>query len=293
MPVESCAICGNTEWENLYVGPIRVGGPGKLSSKPRTILRCVHCSAGRLTGDTNVDYESAEYRKLVDDDESAQGYYALHDNEQSRKLELIGVDRLRNRIIADIGCGAGSFLDVVKGVSRETIAIEPAAAYRQELSAKGHVVYPYCKDVPEEHRGRVDVAVCFSVIEHVDDPLELLQDIRRLLKPGGQLILSTPNTREWLLELLPVEYGSFFFRVVHQWYLDKQSIEILTKRAGYTRSEFRFVQRFDMSNFLLWLRDRKPTGLRKISVPGPIDAGFCRWLEDTERSDYIYVTLTA
>lgn len=40
-----------------------------------------------------------------------------------------------------------------------------------------------------------DVVTCFEVIEHVADPLLLLENIKRVLRPGAALIISTPNRR--------------------------------------------------------------------------------------------------
>ena len=43
---------------------------------------------------------------------------------------------------------------------------------------------------PEHH---FDVIVMLDVIEHLENPLEALQSVERILKPGGALYLSTPN----------------------------------------------------------------------------------------------------
>jgi len=51
-------------------------------------------------------------------------------------------------------------------------------------------------DVPEEQK--YDVVVCLEVIEHVTDPVRLLNNMRRVLKPGGKIIVSTPNHVAWI-----------------------------------------------------------------------------------------------
>jgi SAM-dependent methyltransferase len=174
-----------------------------------------------------------------------------------------------------------------------TLAIEPSRSFHPVLAGKGHQVFSYCDDVPAEWHGRVDTAVCFSVVEHVADPVSLLRSVRRLLRPGGELLLSTPNLDDWMLELLPEEYGAFFFRTVHSWYFDAASLKRLAAAAGFAECAVQHVHRFDLSNALLWLRDRRPSGQGTVSVAPPVSAAFRSWLESTGRSDYLYARLRA
>jgi 2-polyprenyl-3-methyl-5-hydroxy-6-metoxy-1,4-benzoquinol methylase len=284
-------LCGTRSWSLLFEGPIRQGKFGNLTSLPRRVLRCGGCGAGTLETPDGVDYTSSEYRELVDGDASPEQYYALHDAEQAAKLELLGADKVRGKVVADIGCGAGSFLDLAKGMATATIGIEPARSYHAALRSKGHRVFPFCAEAAGEWGGRVDTVVCFSVIEHLDDPVALLREARALLRPGGLMLISTPNLRDWLLELLPVEYGAFFYRTVHTWYFDQASLERLSQTAGFGDCQVRSVHRFDLSNALLWLRDRRPTGLGAIPVSPVVNAAFAQWLEHEGRADYLYATL--
>ena len=66
----------------------------------------------------------------------------------------------------------------------------------------------------------VDLAVSFAVLEHVEDPVGLLRDIRELLRPGATLWVSTPNSADAMLELLPDVYAGFFYRSAHAHYFD-------------------------------------------------------------------------
>ena len=101
--------------------------------------------------------------------------------------------------LVDIGCGDGALCGVISkelgckitGVDPSKTAIRFATeefARRglagQFLSADGYH-YPF----PD---GAFDAAVCSDVIEHVQDPNALLSEIRRLLRPGGVLVLTTP-----------------------------------------------------------------------------------------------------
>ena len=273
----------------LYHGPIRTGRFGSVTPDPRTVWRCRGCGAGHLS-EPAQDYESSAYRALVDGSDSAEDFHRLHDAEQAEKLRLVGTGDLRGRVLMDVGCGAGSFLDVVHGLCGRTIGIEPTPSLRAAVAAKGHAAFPDCADVPDVWKEQVDVAVSFSVVEHLPDPLGFLRDIRRLVRPGGRLVLSTPNRRDWLLDLLPDDYGRFFYRAVHLWYFDADALGHLLRAAGFTDVSVSSVHRYDLSNAIVWLRDRRPTGLGAVPVAAAADAVFRGLVEAGGVADYLYAS---
>ncbi len=285
-----CVICQADKWSIYYRGPVRIGKFGSVSAQPHTVWQCGGCGAAWLEGAT-LEYESDAYRQLVDGETGPEGFYRTHDGEQAAKLNLFGTAELRGKVIADFGAGAGSFLDLARGMAGATIAIEPTTSYHENLRAKGHVVFPYGADVSGEWQGKADLAVCFSVLEHVENPLQLLREIRAMLKPGGRALVSTPNRNDWMLELLPVDYAQFFYRQVHRWYFDAGSLTTAAAQAGFKSARAFHVHRFDLSNFLLWLRDRRPTGLGKVNAPAALGAAFEPALEQSGRADYLYAWL--
>jgi len=287
---ESCRICGDAEWSVLYNGPIRVGKFGDWSKSDHTIWKCSNCQAGFLN-QVPLNYESAIYRNLVDGSSSPEDYYTLHDGEQANKLKILGTEKLRGKVLADIGCGAGSFLDLVKGYASKTIAVEPAHLFQQELRNKGHKTYSYCKDALKDWEGAIDIAVSFAVIEHLENPLEFLKEIKLLLKPDGFLLVSTPNYQDWLIDFLPAVYDRFFFRYVHLWYFTGNSLEKLGSLAGFSKVNIKYIQRYDLSNALFWIRDHRPTGQGKTSVFRDLDAIYKMTLEKQERTDFIYAQM--
>lgn len=288
--MKQCPICGSPHLDVVYHGPIRMGRFGERSAQSYSIPLCRGCDAAWLE-ERFFDYAQPAYREQVDDGASIEAYRRIHDRDQARALVEVGTDALRDRVVADIGCGGGAFLDSVKGFATRTVAIEPARFYHDALRAKGHDPYDCLDQALVEHVGRVDLAVCLSVIEHVEDPVILLKQARRLLKPGGRLVLSTPNRADWLLQLLPAEYGEFFYRAAHRWYLTAPSLREVAARAGFKTIEIRHRHRFGLSNFMLWLRDRCPTGQDAVAVPPVLNAAFIGSMNASGLADYLYADL--
>lgn len=285
-----CKICETESFSVLYHGRIRTGGFGNLSDEKQTVFCCESCGAGFLP-DAGFDYEDREYREAVDGAADVRLFQGLYDGEQVEKLTVTGSEGYRNAIIADIGCGGGSFLDFVSGVAGETIAVEPCESFQIKLAEK-HNVYSYVREALVLWAGKVDLAVSFAVMEHVDDPLLFLQEIRQLIKPGGKVLISTPNYDDWLLKFLPDIYESFFYRQAHQWYFNGRSIQKLANYAGFKSVELVYKNRFDLSNTLHWLRDHRPTGIGKTETFTEMDCSYKSLLERSGKADFIYAWLT-
>jgi len=287
---EPCRICGVSDWKILYRGPIRLGKHGEYSKVDHVVWKCPKCQSG-FKAQVPLNYELSDYFEMVDGCDLPDHYYKLHDKEQADKLKMLGTENIRGKIIAEVGCGAGSFLDILKGLASKTIAVEPTKSFHHELRAKGHVTYSYCEDALKDWAETIDIVVSFAVIEHIEDTLLFFKEIKSLLKPDGLLLISTPNTDDWLLGFMPVEYGRFFYRYAHTWYFNRVSLHYICKAAGFRDINVVFKQRFGISNALLWAYEHCPTGLGKFEVLKGLDSVYRGFVEDKGISDFVYARM--
>jgi len=289
-----CLICGSSDLVPHYKGTIRMGSFGKWSETDHEVAECRGCGARHLPplmGNLDDYYRDGTYRQDLDQGNTLKKYFELTDDDQPHKLQLVGAHTVRGKVLADIGAGAGPFLDLVKGMAATTIAVEPNEAYHASLRERGHLCYPSTQAMLREWAGKVDLAVSFSVIEHVERPREFLEEIRAALKPAGRLLTSTPNADDLLLEICPV-YPRFFYRKVHLWYFTARAFARLATLAGFSECRIVHQHRFDLANAMLWLRDGKPSGTGKINLPPELDEGWRAFLERTGRGDYLYCLLS-
>lgn len=290
----ACEICDSTDWHTIYAGAVRDGIFGH--NQPNGIVaRCAGCGADRLNEDLCPDdgfYETEAYRRKLQEELTAEGHYAISDELQIFTQQSIWPLSLRGKVVADVGCAGGSFLDHVMGLAAQAVAIEPCSIYHESLNKRGYQVFPYATNACTDYAGRIDLAVSSQVIEHVRNPRTFLEDIRPLLSPEGRLVISTPNRDDILMALLPDDFPSFFYRTVHRWYFDMTSLADCARRAGFEVVEMRFVHRYGMANTLAWLRDRRPTGRRRIEAIDPLaDELWQSYLKQAGRADCFFMTL--
>ena len=102
----------------------------------------------------------------------------------------------RDAAVLDVGCGFGEFLNAVQCAVRVGIDLNPEVAGTLRQGTEFH-----CRaagDLGFLQSGRFDVAFTSNFLEHLPDKTsveELLSGIRRVLRPGGQLIAIGPNIR--------------------------------------------------------------------------------------------------
>lgn len=107
--------------------------------------------------------------------------------------------------ILDVGCGTGLNARhlMVKGHKVTGIDISPVAIEKFVAAGLDGRVCDISERLPFDD-GSFDLVFASEVIEHLADTDAFLSELNRVLKPGGMLVLSTPNSSFWAFRLLAV-----------------------------------------------------------------------------------------
>lgn len=95
--------------------------------------------------------------------------------------------------LLDVGCGDGSFLRLARTCGWDVVGLDPDPKARANAAKQSLTVYEGGIEYFDGKAEMFDVITLNHVIEHVHEPVKLLKACHELLKPGGQLWLSTPN----------------------------------------------------------------------------------------------------
>jgi len=180
-------------WESILHHPFSAAvwqDYAGISDKQICLLECSKCGFGRF--DPVVTGTPGFYEAI-----SAIDYY------NAEKWEFFcAADDLKesgaNRIL-DVGCGSGQFLDYLRSKlhGAELHGYDLNENLLAQLAQRGFGTLPSNPDrFGEALRDQppFDAICMLQVLEHVDDPVEFLGKFLSLLKPGGLLIVATPNS---------------------------------------------------------------------------------------------------
>ena len=104
---------------------------------------------------------------------------------------------VEGRYAVDLGCGTGYGTAVLAQSARRVLALDlsdesVAFAKRHYPAQNAEFVVSDCRQIPLGSQ-TVDAAICFEVIEHLAEQDAVLEEVRRVLRPDGLLVISTPN----------------------------------------------------------------------------------------------------
>lgn len=155
-------------------------------------------------------------------------------------LAQSGVTSFKGLSMLEVGCASGGVLAWFRDQGAQVLGVEPAGEIAQ--LARDRLGLPVITSTLEEAplEGRTfDLVFASEVIEHVLSPTAFLRRCQELLRPGGLLVLSTPNYaagRE-----LGLRWLGFQMSFEHLYFYDKASLQRLAGKVGLEFSTIEYV----------------------------------------------------
>lgn len=165
---------------------------------------------------------SAE-RKKPDGDLFDLDVMAVAENYNRDILSLLPITPGRLGSMLDFGAGIGTMAELVrKTYGQSPACVETEPGFIQALMRRGFSVFSQIQDVPSQ-----SIELCWSinVLEHIVDDLGALREMRRVMMPGGRVLIYVPA----MIEL----YGPWDIRVGHVWRYRLQELQDLVAKAGF------------------------------------------------------------
>jgi 2-polyprenyl-3-methyl-5-hydroxy-6-metoxy-1,4-benzoquinol methylase len=228
-----CSICCKdnlVHYIDLYDD--RYGYPGKFS-----LLECLSCSHKQLKADFTSEELSQLYTRYYPRSSFDVQQYLPHPEASGFNAWLNGdycsayLWIPKNVRVLDIGCGFGESLGYHTTRGCEAYGVEADKNIERIAQAFNFNVYVGLFEPNVYESSYFDYVTLDQVIEHATHPVKMLSDIAQVLKSGGKVILSTPNSRGW---------GARAF--VHRWinwhspyhlqHFSAQSMQLAAEQAG-------------------------------------------------------------
>ena len=242
-----CNLCGSNKTSILYRLPVRTYQIGEFSRDIWDIVRCNQCGLiyqnPRPKGDileSFYQFKNPGQRDFVNDwfldnEDMNQDYW-------QRILRTIHHHKPNGKML-DVGCGAGSFLELAQKIGYEVYGQEISPLFVEHCrKQKGLTIYDGELESLQLPPASFDIVTSFDVIEHHPYPKNLLREMRRLLKPGGLLIVGTHNIGNFFARLYrnrwrhlhPIGHLTYFTRNTLGKMLEDSGFNIIRCEGAHT-----------------------------------------------------------
>ncbi len=268
-----CNLCDSRETLPVRVAHVRLYGRDNAFH----VVRCARC--GLVYVNPRPDKE--ELRAYYPREYQSDMQRAVSDGWDNPVIR-VGLEMvLRRRMpsaspggrLLDIGCTTGRYLMNLreKGWDVQGVEIDADAAdiARSQYGLTVHT--GDAEDVLPKFDGEsLDVITMWHVIEHFSNPLTVLQEVRRILKPGGLLMLELPNFACPFASL----FGQYWFPLEvprHLYQFTPKTLAAMLEKAGFRLTRVKGVP---APEALVWslnaLRNRQPDPLSTHITANPV-----------------------
>jgi SAM-dependent methyltransferase len=149
-------------------------------------------------------------------DRESAGYHAILPGTPSSSIQECGVQKRLDFVLScldqpihrllDVGCGSGAYLDALSSQSTQMVGVDPSSDHLNKARRRPAGSNVYLGQMVAERLAFADdtfsAIILIETLEHIVDGPTAIVELARVLRPGGQLIVSVPN------KLFPVETHS-------------------------------------------------------------------------------------
>ena len=209
-----------------------------------------------MTPEIEKEFYEKTYRTTYNNQNAEGIWEASLPEAKKRVLKFMDLYSKYSRIL-EIGCASGYFLFEVKEHVKSVMGVELTKDYVEFARGKGLDVRESLNEVPDNS---FDLVFMFHVLEHIDDPIHFLKELKEKLSPTGKLIIEVPNVDDVLVSVYKIKnHLDFYWEIAHNYYFSKHSLKCVLDQAGYQSVIFP-LQRYDLSNHMYWMQFGKPGG---------------------------------
>lgn len=219
----------------------RAGPVARRTVGARPVLACTRCGFGRLVDARGTDDYWERGHDL--DRESTDPYWTTARTSVFAAALARLAGQVEGRTLVDLGGGVGHFAACARdrGWDAYSLDVSPAA---RALAAARLGPDRALDTLPGTLVGRCDVVTMWCVVAHVADPRPLLAQAAAALRPGGRLLVTTPNFR------FQAGYARFlalggrrldFLAHDHLLHFTDASLRLLLRQAGFEAARVAYI----------------------------------------------------
>ncbi|MFH0774011.1 MAG: class I SAM-dependent methyltransferase [bacterium] len=255
-----CPVCNHNQNKEIYV---RTQERIKKRVKAFICRRCKSIYLEDYQKDRGFLYENPDYSPWGKAEEEAEEDVAMSKKE-AFKWQLSLLQRYttgKGKRLLDIGTGKGYLLEVASELGFDPYGVEPSP-YTSKVTEKRFpkkIICGLLEDAKYKN-GEFDVITMTDLIEHIPHPHSFFDEVYRILKPSGFILITTPNSNSFTRILLGKDW--FQYKYEHIIYYNKVSLRHLLDKKGIEVRETRNnIKRFQMGYYYHYFKQYSLFGI--------------------------------
>jgi SAM-dependent methyltransferase len=203
------------------------------------VASCPDCSLVQLDPTPSTQTLEALYSGEYFGSDDAQAGYGDYGSQETEYLATFAEDvrtikeHVRGGDVLDVGCGYGYFMQVASDAGFRPFGLDLSAEAVERANARfpGRVFRGTLKDSGLPADQKFDVVFASHVVEHIIEPVDFMRAIVARLRPGGLVVLVTPNIESLLSRVSGSRWVSFKIPE-HVSFFSPTTISALIRRSG-------------------------------------------------------------
>ena len=237
----NCAVCDSNKYA-VFLEPSQIVDDPKLlygaDSGLRGVQKLVRCL------DCDLIYENPR----LSDQAILSGYQSAenigHDTQHHMRVRSFFKSLQRHRQffpspnlrVLDIGTAGGGFLEAAQTMGFDAHGLEPSTNLAEQGRKRGLKIHCGTIEKNEFDAGSFDLVTLWDVIEHLPRPKDALVECRRLLKPGGLIMVNFPDIGTFQARLAGKNF--WWLLSVHLHHFSKKNMASLVEQNGFNVIRF-------------------------------------------------------
>lgn len=198
--IENCPLCGNNKFTKYISAKDYF-----LTNESFSINKCKECNF-LFTNPRPEDKELSKYYKsseYLSHSKKINSIYSfiygiIRKISVRRKFRLINKLMKNEGSLLDFGCGSGEFLSYCSKKSWKTAGVEPDEDARNIAGQQiGMEVFESLEELGKINDRKFDVITLWHVLEHVPEIDTRIDELKKILKYDGSIIIALPNPMSW------------------------------------------------------------------------------------------------